>query len=153
MDAASGYARRQIARLRAAKRGDSDNADRIQAAINQLQKAVNRAGRKRREISQEKLTARRQARLEREKRTQEAKRLGHQLRGRQTMRAMRESGYMREAQVDNRLQDQLSASRLEMRAQMQEVADRTQTSVDAAVREYAAASAEPAPSPEITIQA
>ena len=69
------------------------------------------------------------------------------------MRAMRESGYMREAQVDNRLQDQLSASRLEMRAQMQEVADRTQTSVDAAVREYAAASAEPAPSPEITIQA
>ena len=153
VDAASGYARRQIARLRAVKRGDSDNADRIQAAINQLQKAVNRAGRKRREISQEKLTARRQARLEREKRTREAKRLGHQLRGRQTMRAMRESGYMREAQVDNRLQDQLSASRLEMRAQMQEVADRTQTSVDAAVREYAAASAEPAPSPEITIQA
>ena len=57
VDAASGYARRQIAQLRAAKRSDSDNADRIQAAINQLQKAVNRAGRKKREISQEKLTA------------------------------------------------------------------------------------------------
>ena len=58
VDAASGYARRQIAQLRAAKHSDSDNADRIQAAINQLQKAVNRAGRKKREISQEKLTDR-----------------------------------------------------------------------------------------------
>ena len=53
VDAASGYARRQISQLRAAKRSDSDNAQRIQAAINQLQKAVNRAGRKKREISQE----------------------------------------------------------------------------------------------------
>ena len=33
VDAAAGYARRQIAQLRAAKRSDSDNADRIQAAI------------------------------------------------------------------------------------------------------------------------
>lgn len=46
VDAASGYARRQIAQLRAAKGSDSENAERIQAAINQLQKAVNRAGRK-----------------------------------------------------------------------------------------------------------
>lgn len=59
VDAASGYARRQMARLRAAKSSDSENADRIQAAINQLQKAVNRAGRKKREISQEKTVAKR----------------------------------------------------------------------------------------------
>lgn len=153
VDAASGYARRQIARLRAAKGSDSDNADRIQAAINQLQKVVGRAGRKRRELSQERLTTQRQARLEREKRTQEAKRLGHQQRGRQMMRAMRESGYLREVQVDNRLQDQLAASRLELRSQMQELADKTQTSVDKAVREYAAASAAPVPAPEISVQA
>lgn len=153
VDAASGYARRQIAQLRAAKRGDSDDAQRIQAAINQLQKAVNRAGRKKRELSQEKLAAKRQARLEREKREREAKRLRHQLKSRQTMRMIRESGYLREAEVDNRLQDQLQASRNEMRQQMQELSDRTQTAVDAAVRQYAAASAQPAPAPEISVEA
>ena len=111
VDAASGYARRQIAQLRAAKGSDSDNADRIQAAINQLQKAVNRAGRKKREISQEKLTARRQAKLEKEKRTREAKRLRQQL--------------------------------------------KNKSAVDAAVQQYAAAAAstEPAPAPEISVEA
>ena len=153
VDAASGYARRQIAQLRAAKHSDSDNAERIQAAINQLQKAVNRAGRKKRELSQEKLSAKRQARLEREKREREAKRLRHQLRSRQTMRIIRESGYLREASVDNRMQDQLQASRNEMRQQMQELSDKTQTAVDAAVQQYAAASAQPAPAPEISVEA
>lgn len=153
VDAASGYARRQIAQLRAAKRSDSDNAQRIQAAINQLQKAVNRAGRKKREISQEKLSAKRQARLEKEKRMREAKRLRHQLRNRQTMRMIRESGYLREAEVDNRLQDQLQASRMEMRQQVEALSDRTQSAVDAAVQQYAAASAQPAPAPEISVEA
>ncbi len=153
VDAASGYARRQIAQLRAAKRSDSDNADRIQAAINQLQKAVNRAGRKKREISQEKLTAKRHAKLEKEKRTREAKRLRHQLKSKQTMRIIRESGYLREAAVDNRMQDHIAASKQEMRAQMEQLTAQTQTAVDAAVQQYAAASAEPAPAPEISIQA
>lgn len=153
VDAASGYARRQIAQLRAAKRSDSDNAQRIQAAINQLQKAVNRAGRKKRELSQEKLSAKRQARLEKEKRTREAKRLRHQLRNRQAMRMIRESSYLREAEVDNRLQDQLQASRMEMRQQMEELSDRTQSAVEAAVQQYAAASAQPAPAPEIDVEA
>lgn len=155
VDAASGYARRQIAQLRAAKRSDSDNADRIQAAINQLQKAVNRAGRKKRELSQEKLTAKRQAKLEKEKRTREAKRLRHQLRSRQTMRMIRESGYLREADVDNRLQDQLAASKQEMRQQMEQLTGSAQTAVDAAVQQYAAAAAstQPTPAPEINIEA
>lgn len=153
VDAASGYARRQIAQLRAAKSRDSDNADRIQAAINQLQKAVNRAGRKKREISQEKLTAKRQARLEREKRIREAKRLRYQLKNRQMMRTLRESGYLREADTDNRLQDQLAASRQEMRQQMEQLAGSTRTAVDAAVRQYAAASAQPATAPEISVEA
>lgn len=153
VDAASGYARRQIAQLRAAKRSDSDNADRIQAAINQLQKAVNRAGRKKREISQEKLTAKRHARLEKEKRTREAKRLRHQLKCRQTQRMIRESGYLREAEVDNRFQDQIAASKLEMRNQMQELMDQTKVPVEIAVQQYAAASAEPAPAPEISVEA
>ena len=141
VDAASGYARRQIAQLRAAKRSDSDNAGRIQAAINQLQKAVNRAGRKKREISQEKLTAKRHARLEKEKRTREAKRLRHQLKCRQTQRMIRESGYLREAEVDNRFQDQIAASKLEMRNQMQELIDQTKVPVETAVQQYAAGGA------------
>ncbi len=153
VDAASGYARRQIAQLRAAKRSDSDNAGRIQAAINQLQKAVNRAGRKKREISQEKLTAKRHARLEKEKRTREAKRLRHQLKCRQTQRMIRESGYLREAEVDNRFQDQIAASKLEMRNQMQELIDQTKVPVETAVQQYVAASAEPAPAPEISVEA
>ena len=50
VNAAAGYARRQIARLRAAKQTDPDNAKRIQAAINQLQKAVQRAGKDRKSV-------------------------------------------------------------------------------------------------------
>lgn len=156
VDAASGYARRQIAQLRAAKRGDSDNADRIQAVINQLQKAVNRAGRKKREISQERLTAKRQAKLEKEKRNREAKRLRQQLRSKQTMRAYREAGYIHEAHTDNRLQDQLAASKLELREQMRELSTSVKTSVDTAVQQYTAAAGSEmpaAPAPEISVQA
>lgn len=153
VDAASGYARRQIAQLQAARRSDSDNAQRIQAAINQLKKAVNRAGRKKREISQEKLSAKRQARLEKEKRMREAKRLRHQLRSRQAMRMIRESGYLREAEVDNRLQDQLQASRMEMRQQMEELSGKTQSAADAAIQQYTAALAQPTPAPEISVEA
>ena len=153
MDAASGYARRQIAQLRAAKRSDSDNAERIQAVINQLQKTVNRAGRKRRELSQERLEEKRQARLAREKRNREAKRLRHQLRSRQAMRILRESGYMREAAVDNRVQDQLQASRMELRQQLTGLTEQTQSTVDAAIQQYASAAAEPAPAPEINVEA
>lgn len=155
VDAASGYARRQIAQLRAAKHSDGDNADRIQAAINQLQKAVNRAGRKKRELNQEKLTAKRQAKLEKEKRSREAKRLRHQLKSRQAMRVIRESGYLREAEIDNRFQDQIAASKLEMRNQMQELMDKTQVSLETAVQQYTAAvsSVEAAPVPEVSVQA
>ena len=155
VDSASGYARRQIAQLRAAKRGDSENADRIQAVINQLQKAVNRAGRKKREISQEKLTAKRQARLEKEKRGREAKRLRQQLKSRQTMRAYREAGYIHEAHTDNRLQDQLHASKLELREQMRELSASTQTSLETAVQQYTAAaiSETETAAPEISVQA
>jgi len=158
VDAASGYARRQIAQLKAAKRSDSDNADRIQAAINQLQKAVNRASRKKRELTQEKLTAKRKVKLEREKRAREARRTEHQLKNRQAMRMFRESGYIQEAAVDNRLQDQLQASRMEMRQQMQELSAAWQPSLETAIQSYTAAvssetSAETESGGEISVQA
>ncbi len=153
VDAASGYARRQMAQLRAAKRSDPKNVDRIQAAINQLQKAVNRAGRKKRELSQEKLSEVRRARLEKEKRAREAKRLRQQLKERQARRMIRESGYLREAVVDDKVQSQLSAAKLALRDQMQELSDRFQPSVEDAVQQYAASAAEPAPAPEISVEA
>ena len=73
--AAAGYARRQIAQLRAAKRQDSENAPRIQAAINQLEWAVVRAGRKKRELDQEQLTEARSRRLEEGKELKKAQTL------------------------------------------------------------------------------
>lgn len=153
VDAASGYARRQMAQLRAAKRSDPENADRIQAAIDQLQKAVNRAGRKKRELSQEKLAEVRRARLEKEERTREAKRQRSELRRRRAQRMIRESGYLREAEVDDKVQSQLSAAKLALRDQMQELSDRFQPSVEDAVQQYAASAAEPAPAPEISVEA
>ena len=153
VDAASGYARRQMAQLRAAKRSDPKNADRIQAAINQLQKAVNRAGRKKRELSQEKLSEVRRARLEKEERTREAKRQRHELRRRRAQRMIRESGYLREAEVDDKVQSQLSAAKLALRDQMRELSDRFQPSVEDAVQQYAATAAEPVPAPEISVEA
>ena len=155
VDAASGYARRQIAQLSAAKRSDSDNADRIQAAINQLQKAVNRAGRKKRELAQEKSSAKRMAKLEKEKRTREAKRQRHELRRRQTQRMIRESGYLREADVDNRIQSQLAASKLELRNQMRDLNAAAPAPLDSAIQGYtaSAASETAAPPPEISLQA
>ena len=157
VDAASSYARRQIAQFRAAKRGDSDNAGRIQAAINQLQKAVNRAGRKKRELSQEKAMAKRQAKLEKEERVREARRLRRQLKDRRTMRAHRESSYIQEAVTDNQLQDRLQASRMEAQSRMQEMSASVQVSVEAAARQYAAVvssvSVTAAPAPEINVEA
>lgn len=153
VDAASGYARRQIAQFQSAKHSDSDNAQRIEAAIRQLRKAVNRAGRKKRELSREKLTAARQRRLMKEKRLRQARRLHHQLKGQQTQRMIRESGYLREAEVDNRTQDQLAASRLELRQQMQQLNDQFGASVESAIAQYAAAEAAPPAEPAISVEA
>lgn len=153
VDAASGYARRQIAQFQSAKHSDSDNAQRIEAAIRQLRKAVNRAGRKKRELSREKLTAARQKRLMKEKRLREARRLRHQLKGQQAQRMIRESGYLREAEVDNRTQDQLAASRLELRQQMQQLNDQFGASLESAIAQYAAAEAAPPAEPAISVEA
>lgn len=119
VNAAAGYARRQIMQLRAAKRQDPENAKRIQAAINQLQKAVARSGKKKRELEKEKVSEKRQARMAEEKRTEAAQRERQELRRRRTMRMLRESGYIREAEIDNRMQAHLSATRMELRNQAQ----------------------------------
>lgn len=136
VDAASGYARRCIVQFQAAARRDSDNAERIRAAIRQLQKAVNRAGKKKRELDRERLVDIRRSNSEKEDQRREAQRLRQELRRLKTMRVIRESGYIREAEVDNRLQSQLSATRMELREQAQRLAD--SVSVDTAIRQYTA---------------
>ena len=141
VSAAAGYARRQIARLKAAKQTDPDNAKRIQAAINQLQKAVQRAGKKNRELDREKLAQDRQKKLMQEKRTREARRQKQELLRKQAMRRIRESGYLREAEVDNRMQAQIAAVDMELREQAQRLASSIQPSMEAVAQQYAADSA------------
>ena len=162
VNAAAGYARRQIARLRAAKQTDPDNAKRIQAAINQLQKAVQRAGKKNRELDREKLAKARQEKLAQEKKTREARRQKQELIRRQAMRRLRESGYLREAEIDNRMQAHIAAVDMELREQAQKLESSIQPSMELVAKQYAADSAamalpeETAPVPsggEIDLQA
>lgn len=143
VNAAAGYARRQIAYLRSAKRTDPDNAKRIQAAINQLQKAVNRAGKKNRELSREKVEQQRQKKMVQEKKLREARRQGHELRRKQALRSMRESGYIREAEIDDRMQSQLAAADVKLREQVQGLTSSIQPSADAVALQYAGVSAVP----------
>ena len=75
VNAASGYARRRLAQFKTALRTDSDNAAKIKAAINQLQKAVNRGERKKRELDREHLTEVRRKRAAKEDLKEKERRL------------------------------------------------------------------------------
>ena len=147
VSAAAGYAQRQIVRFQAALRSDSENSERIKAAIRQLQKAVGRAGKKKRELRQEEMLRARQRRANAENRKRRAASLRHELGRKRTMRTIREAGYMREAEIDNRLQNHLAETRMELRAQAQRLSEQMTASTQAAVRGYAAQAA-PAPATE-----
>ncbi len=145
VSAASGYARRRLAQFKTALRTDSDNAAKIKAAINQLQKAVNRGERKKRELDREHLTEVRRKRAATEDLKEKERRLRQELLRRKSQRIIRESGYMREAEISDRLASQLTATQMELRQQAQDLAAATSASLEAAVQQYAAA-AEPVPS-------
>lgn len=160
VSAASGYARRQLGQLQTALRQDKDNAGRIKAAIRQLQTAVARAGRKKRELEDERQTEARRARAERESRYGDEKRIRQELRRRQSLRAVRESGYVRGACVDHMQQEQMAHDREQQRQRAEELLGDltpgaampagTASSVDTALQKYAAqlpAQAAPAPAP------
>jgi len=156
VSSAAGYARRQICQLKAAKRQDPDHARQIQGVINQLQKAVSRAGKKRTELNREELAERRRKKLMEENQLRRARRLHQQLQNRKTMRMLRESGYIREAEVDNRLHAQMDAADAARREQFQAVSDAMGCAQDAAISHYAAQAASleaPPPSPTVTTQA
>ena len=98
---AAGYARRQIAYLQAQKRqADSVDGPRIQAAISQLQKAVTRAGKKKRDLQKEEFTEIRRKRLEAKRERGKALALRRELRKQQKLRMIREHGYIKEAEID-----------------------------------------------------
>lgn len=64
------------------------------------------------------------------------------------MRSIRERGYLRECEVENRLQDQLQQTRMELRQQMEDLnAAYGGVSPEAAAQQYAAQAAAPAPAP------
>ena len=147
ISSAAGYARRRIVQLEAARRSDPDHADQIKAAVTQLKKAVARAGRKKLELSREQLALARMKRKNRrleQQRTQEQQhaqqqRTRQELHRRRTARAIRESGYLRETEIANRQADQLTATRMELRRQAQQLDGSYATSVDAAVQGYSSA--------------
>lgn len=155
----AGYARRRIAQLEAAQRSDPDHADQIRAAVGQLKKAVSRAGKKKMEFSREQLARARQKRMARENRRREEQRIKQELRRSQSMRAVRESGYFRETEIANRQADQLTATKMELRAQAEQLSSAAMKSVDAAVQEYsaavetAAAVSAPVSMPQVDVQA
>ena len=133
---AAGYARRRIAQLEAAERSDPDHADQIRAAIAQLKKAVTRANKKKLEISKEQLARARQKRLLQENKRREAQRIRQELRKNQAMRAIRESGYFKETEIANRQADQLTATKMELKAQAEQLGAAVHASVDTAVQGY-----------------
>ena len=141
VNSASGYARRRLAQFRTALRTDSDNAAKIKAAISQLQKAVNRGEKKKRELDREHLTDLRRKKAAKEEQREKEQRLRQELRRRKSQRMIRESGYLREAEISDRLATQLTATQMELRQQFQDLPASTTASMEAAVQQYAAVDA------------
>lgn len=147
VNAASGFARRKLFQLKAALHSDSENTPTIRGAINQLQKSINRAERKKRELDREQLLDRRQAKARREKEEQKAKRLRQELQRKRNQRIIRESGYTREAVVSEKIHAQLTQTQMELRQQMQDLSASTGMTLEAAAQQYAAQAAPPEAAP------
>ena len=159
VSSAAGYARRRIAQLQAAQRSDPDHADQIRAAIGQLQKAVGRAGKKKLELNREQLARARQKRMAQNNRNREAQRVRREVQRKQTMRKIRESGYFRETEIANRFANQLTATKMELKAQAEQLGVSTQASMEAAVQGYSSAvetaqvADVPVSAPQVDVQA
>ena len=156
---AAGYARRRLVQLESAARSDPDHADQIKAAASQLRKAVGRANRKKLELNREQLSRARMKRMARENKRREEQRIKQELRKNQAMRAVRESGYFRETEIANRQADALTATKMELKAQAEQLGRAVYTSVDAAMQGYSSAvqTAEavsaPVSMPQVDVQA
>lgn len=141
VNAASGYARRRLTQFKTALRTDSDNAAKIKAAISQLQKAVNRGEKKKRELDRERLTEVRRKRAAKEERREQEQRLRQELRRRKSQRMIRESGYLREAEISDRLASHLTATQMELRQQAQDLTASAAASMESVVQQDSAVTA------------
>ena len=156
---AAGYARRRLVQLQAAQRSDPDHADQIKAAVSQLKKAVGRANKKKLELNKEQLARARQKRMIQENKRREEQRIRQELRKNAAMRAIRESGYFQETEIANRQADQLTATKMELKAQAEQLGISTQKSIDTALQGYssavqtAEAVAAPVAAPQVDVQA
>lgn len=119
--AAAGYARRCLCRLRSALRQDEDQAGAIRCAMRQLEKVALRANRKKRDIDREHLLQLRRRRAAEEERKREASRLHTELQRRRAVRAIRESGYLHEAAIEQGMQAYRDAMDADRAAQLQAV--------------------------------
>ena len=157
--AAGGYARRRLVQLEAAQRSDPDHADQIKAAISQLKKAVSRANQKKQAITRDQLALARQKRAAKENRRREEQRIKQELRRAQAMRAVKESGYIQETVIANRQADALTATKMELKAQAEQLGIAVRASVDVAMQGYSSAvqTAEavsaPVEMPQVDVQA
>ena len=133
VNSASGFARRKIAQLKGSLRTDSDNAIRIKGSIRQLEKAISRGEKKKKELDRERLAELRKTRSEEQKKRKEL-----ELRRSRTQRMIREAGYLREAEISDRLATQLTATQMELRQQAQQLANTMTASAEAAAQQYTA---------------
>lgn len=145
VNSASGYARRRLAQLKQALRQDSDNAPAIRSSIGQLQKALNRAEKKKRDLDRESLLEARRAKSAREDQARQEQRLRLELRRRKNQRVIRESGYLREAEIAKRFGAYATQTQLDLRRQAQAVAAAHSVSPEAAALQYTAAAQAPTP--------
>ena len=147
VNSATGYARRRLAQFKTALHTDSENSAKIKAAINQLQKAINRGEKKKKELNRERLTEIRRANAAKMKEKEKEELLAQELRRRKAQRMVRESGYLREAEISDRLATHLTATQMELRQQAQALAASTTASVEAAAQQYVAVAADAAAVP------
>lgn len=148
VSSAAGYACRQLGQMQTALRQDPDNAGRIRAAIRQLQSAVTRASRKKRELEDERIDGLRRKRAEKERRPGKAHRIEQEVRRKQALRRVRETGYISGACIDLIQQEHIEQQRAAQREQLEKIAGLGDGQAAQAAQAYsaAAASAPAAPS-------
>ena len=157
--AAAGYARRRLVQLESAARSDPEHSDQIKAAAGQLRKAVSRANRKKLELNKEQLSRARMKRMMKENKRREEQRIRQELRKTAAMRAIRESGYFQETEIANRQADALTATKMELKAQAEQLGISTSRSLDVAMQGYSSAVqtaqtiSAPVSTPQVDVQA
>ena len=120
---------------------------------------MGRAGKKKLELNREQLARARQKRMAQNNRNREAQRVRREVQRKQTMRKIRESGYFRETEIANRFANQLTATKMELKAQAEQLGVSTQASMEAAVQGYSSAvetaqvADVPVSAPQVDVQA